>query len=106
MERNRKAVAVCYTFNMQKRILNYRIIIEPETYDDGSTVYVGYCPSLGVSDYGDTVEDVMRSIRDGIYLAVESLAKEKKEIPVDNIEQQIITSAAISTSHTGVFASA
>lgn len=84
---------------MQKKILNYRIIIEPETYDDGSTVYVAYCPSLGISDYGDSVEEVLKSIRDGIQLAIESLAKEKKEIPVDNIERQIITSATVTTGH-------
>ena len=60
---------------MQKTVLNYRIIIEPEKYDDGSLVYVAYCPTLGISDYGDTVEKVLTSIKDGIQLAVESLAK-------------------------------
>lgn len=80
---------------MEQQILNYRIIIEPEQYEDGSTVYVAYCPTLGISDYGDTVEEVMESIRDGITLAVEQLSKEKQEIPLDRIEQQIITSAQI-----------
>lgn len=60
---------------MQKNILNYRIIIEPEKYDDDSLVYVGYVPSLGISDYGDTIEDVLESIKDGIQLAVETSLK-------------------------------
>ena len=77
---------------MQKNILNYRIIIEPEISEDGSRVYVGFCPTLGISDYGDTVEDVLASMKDGIELAVESLTKEKKEVPVDDIERQIIAS--------------
>ncbi len=64
---------------MQKNVLNYRIIIEKEIYDDGSLVYVASCPTLGISDYGDTVEAVMDSIKDGIELAVESLVKEGKE---------------------------
>lgn len=81
---------------MEKRVLNYRIIIEPEKYPDGSVVYVAYCPSLGISDYGDTVEDVMASIKDGIELAVESLAKEGKEVPIDHVEEQIITATKIS----------
>lgn len=55
---------------MEKNILNYRIIIEPEKYDDGSTVYVAYCPTLGISDYGNTIEEVLESIKDGIKLAV------------------------------------
>lgn len=80
---------------MEKRILNYRIIIEKEKYEDGSFVYVAYCPTLDISDYGDSVEGVLSSIRDGIELAVESLAKEGIEVPVDNIDEQIITSAKI-----------
>lgn len=80
---------------MKTQVLNYRIIVEKEKYDDGSLVYVAYCPSLGISDYGDTVEDVLESIKDGIELAVESLAKEGQEIPVDHVEEQLITSAKI-----------
>jgi predicted RNase H-like HicB family nuclease len=80
---------------MEKKILNYRIIIEKETYEDGSLVYVATCPTLGVSDYGDTVEDVLKSIKDGIELVVESLAKEGEEVPIDHVDDQIITSAKI-----------
>ena len=58
---------------MQKNVLNYRIIIEPETSDDGSRVYVGFCPTLGISDYGDTVEDVLASMKDGIKLVAKAL---------------------------------
>lgn len=54
---------------MEKHLFNYRIIIEPEKYKDGSKVYVAYCPTLGISDYGDTVEQVLQSIKDGIELA-------------------------------------
>lgn len=80
---------------MEKKILNYRIIIEPEKYDDGSTVYVAYCPTLGISDYGDTIEEVLESIKDGVKLAVKSLVKEKEDVPIDHTENQIITSTQI-----------
>ena len=87
---------ICYNqVIMQRKVLNYRVIIEPEKYPDGSKVYNAYCPTLGVADYGDSVEEVMESIRDGITLAVESLAKEKKEIPQDKIEEQIVTSTQV-----------
>ena len=74
-----------YTDFMEKNVLNYRIIIEKEKYEDGSIV----------SDYGDAVEDVLESIKEGIQLAVESLAKEGKDVPVDHIEEQFITSTKI-----------
>lgn len=80
---------------MQAEVLNYRVIIEPETYPDGNRVYNAYCPTLGVTDYGDTVEEVLESIKDGILLAIESFIKEDKEIPTDNLEEQIVTSAKV-----------
>lgn len=81
---------------MEKQILNYRVIIEPEKVG-GKTVYNAYCPSLGVADYGNSVEEVLESIKDGIKLAIECLLEEKKEIPQDNIEEQFITTVRIST---------
>ena len=81
---------------MEKKILNYRIIIQPEKYPDGSTVYTAYCPTLGISDYGDTVESVLESIKDGIELAIGLLVKHGKEVPIDEIEEQIIASARVS----------
>ena len=72
---------------MKTQVLNYRIIVEKEKYDDGSTVHVAYFPSLGISDYGDTVEDVLESIKDGIRLAVESLAEELATVFVLHIRR-------------------
>ena len=80
---------------MQAKILDYRVIIEPETYPDGSKVYNAHCPTLGVADYGDSIEEALDSIKDGISLAVETLAKEKAEIPSDNLTNQIVTSTQI-----------
>jgi len=54
---------------MEQTVLNYRIIIEPEEYEDGSVVYAAFCPTLGISDYGETIEQVLDSIKDGIELA-------------------------------------
>jgi len=79
---------------MEKRVLNYRVIIEPEKVGK-KTVYNAYCPTLGVTDYGDSIEDVLKSIQDGIELAIECLRDEKKEIPQDDIEKQFITAVSI-----------
>lgn len=80
---------------MDKRVLNYRVIIEPTKYSDGAIVYEASCPKLGVYDYGDSVEEVLESIRDGIWLAIETMAKDGQEVPVDDVEKQILTSTRI-----------
>jgi predicted RNase H-like HicB family nuclease len=81
---------------METKIANYRIIIEPEV-QDGKKVYNAYCPTLAVADYGDSIEEVLGSIHDGIELAIESLVEEGKEVPVDDVTNQVIaaTQAAV-----------
>jgi len=81
---------------MEKHVLNYRVIIEPEKIGK-KTVYNAYCPTLGVADYGDSVERVLESIKDGIRLAIDCLLEEKKEVPKDNVNEQLITTVNIST---------
>ncbi|EKE06414.1 MAG: hypothetical protein ACD_19C00014G0028 [uncultured bacterium] len=80
---------------MQTKLLNYRVIVEPEIYPNGDKVYNAYCPTLGITDYGDTIEEALASLKDGIELAVESLAKEKQEIPSDNLSDQIVTQTQV-----------
>ena len=79
---------------MQKQVLNYRIIIEPEKMGR-KTVYNASCPTLGVYDYGDSIDEVLTSIKDGIELAIEYLRDEGKEIPVDNIKEQTVTTTQV-----------
>ncbi|OGY24670.1 MAG: hypothetical protein A2Y57_00290 [Candidatus Woykebacteria bacterium RBG_13_40_7b] len=78
---------------METQVANYRIIIEPEFLPDGKKVYNAYCPTLEVADYGDSIEEVLESIKDGIRLAIECLIEEGKEVPVDNIKEQVIANA-------------
>ena len=79
---------------MQKQVLNYRIIIEPEKMGR-KTVYNAYCPTLDVADYGDSIDEVLKSIKDGIELAIEYLKDEGEEIPVDNTKGQTITTTEV-----------
>lgn len=79
---------------MQKQVLNYRIIIEPEKQGK-KVVYNAYCPTLGVADYGNSIDEVLKSIKDGIELAIECLAEDGHEIPVDNIKDQTVTTAEV-----------
>ncbi len=79
---------------MQTQVLNYRIIIEPEKMGK-KTAYNAYCPTLGVADWGYSVDKALASIKDGIELAIECLTEEGKEIPVDNTKEQIVTSTQV-----------
>ncbi len=89
---------------MQKQILNYRIIIEPEKMGK-KVVYNAYCPTLGIADYGNSIDEALKSIKDGIELAIECLVDEDKEVPVDNIEEQVvITTKVKAPSDTKIYA--
>jgi len=80
---------------MEKLIANYRVIIEKEKYENGDAVYTAECPTLKIYDYGDSIDQTLSSIRNGIALAIKSLVKEGKEIPVDNIEKSIIINTQV-----------
>lgn len=79
---------------MQTKVLNYRIIIEPEKQGK-KTVYNAYCPTLGVADYGNSIDEVLESIKDGIELALESLVREGKKIPVDSPGKEFVATTQV-----------
>jgi predicted RNase H-like HicB family nuclease len=81
--------------NFKTKILNYRVIIEKETYSDGTPVYTAFVPSLGITDYGPSLDELLKSLKDGIKSAVECLAEEGKEIPSDKISETIIINTQI-----------
>lgn len=83
---------------VQKRILNYRVIIEKEYYDDGTPVYTASCPTLGVFDYGGSIEGALESIKDGIGGTIEFLTEQGREIPVDFPAESIVTFAEVEVS--------
>lgn len=76
------------------KILSYRIILEPEKIGK-KTVYNAFCPTLGIADYGDTIEEALAHMKEGIELALEVAQDEKGEIEADNIEEQVITSIKV-----------
>lgn len=79
------------TKEVRKNVLNYRVIIEKETNEKGEVVYNASCPTLGVFDYGNTIDEVMKSIRNGIESIIEFLTEQKREIPIDYPEESIVT---------------
>lgn len=81
---------------MEKNVLNYRIIIEPsQRTGTNEKCFVAYCSTLGIADDGDTIEEALVNIKEGIECFVEGLVKIGQEIPQDNIEEAIITSTKL-----------
>jgi len=79
----------------EAQVLNYRVIIEKECYKDGSPVYTAYVPTLDIADYGDTIDKVLKSLKDGIQLAIECLLDEGKVVPVDTLEEAMIVNTQV-----------
>ena len=84
---------------METKILNYRIIIEPDKQTGTKKPgYTAYCPILGVADDGDTVEESIKNVKLAIKAYIDSLIEDKLPVPVDNPEKDIITTAQIDVS--------
>lgn len=85
---------------MQNKVLNYRIIIEPEKMGR-RTVYNAYCSTLGLADYGYSIDEAVSNIRSLIKFHIESLLEDHQEVPTENTDQEIITSTKVSIEGTG-----
>ncbi|MBI3289843.1 type II toxin-antitoxin system HicB family antitoxin [Candidatus Microgenomates bacterium] len=79
---------------MQKQVLNYRIIIEPEKMGR-KTAYNAYCPTLGLADYGYSVDETIKNIKSLIKFHIECLIEDNQEVPTENTEEEIITSTRV-----------
>lgn len=84
------------TIIMQTTILNYRIIINPDvrtgTNEPGFTAL---CPTLGVADDGDTIDEALENVKAAIECFVESLIEDGLPVPKDEPDQDIITTTRI-----------
>lgn len=85
---------------MENTVRNYRIIIKPDKYPDTRKLcFTAICSTLGLADYGDTIEETLKNISTLIKFHIESLAKEDKEIPTDEPDKEIITTTQVSLSN-------
>lgn len=81
------------------KIFSYRVFIEKEAYEDGSPVYVTHVPSLGISDYGETIEEALANTEKLIKFHIESLVEEGEVVPTsDDITNIIVTTTQVQIS--------
>lgn len=77
---------------METNVFNYRIILEPDTRTGTKeSGYAVYCPTLGLSDGGDTIEEAIVNMKKLIEFHLDCLIKEKKPLPVDSEEEIVVT---------------
>jgi len=63
---------------MEKK-LSCSIEIHEEELSDGKKVFVADCIELGVSDFGDTINEALENLKEAIKLLLEEIP-EKKEL--------------------------
>lgn len=78
---------------METKILNYKIVIEKE-----KNTFVAYCQALGLSDYGKTIDQALKRMKELIRFHVESLTESGYAIPVEKESTTLITSVEIPVS--------
>lgn len=81
----------------EKTVLNYRVIVEPdERTGTNEPCFSAYCPTLGVADDGDTIDEALENIKEGIKCYLEALAKEGKEVPrPDNLKEGVVSGVSV-----------
>lgn len=84
---------------MQTKILNYRVIVTPDKQTGtGKAGFTAFCPTLGVADDGDTIEDALANLKGAIQAYVDSLIQDNESVPTDQPERDIVTTMQIITS--------
>lgn len=77
---------------MEKQVLNYRIIIEPDTRTGTKEAgFSAFCPTLGLADGGDTIEEAIVNMKKLIEFHLESLIQENQPVPVDSEDEIVVT---------------
>lgn len=81
---------------MQTTVLNYRIIVEPDTYTGSEKpCFTAYCHTLGVADGGDTIDQALARIKSLIKFHLDCLVKDGEPIPAPDKEDSLVTTLKI-----------
>lgn len=75
---------------MRTNILKYNIIIRKE-----GKHYIADAPTLGVSDFGKTIEEAKENIKGAVKCHVEGLIKTKNDVPAPDSEEFYISNTEI-----------
>jgi predicted RNase H-like HicB family nuclease len=76
------------------QILNYRIIVEKEKQGK-DYVYVAHAPTLGISDFGKSIDEAVKNCEKAIKLYIETLRDTGNQIPEPDQDEYFVTSKKI-----------
>ena len=66
-------------FHMKTTALKYNVMIKKE-----GKYFVAYVPTLGISDFGRTVDDARKNVEAAISVHIEGLIKTDSEVPAQD----------------------
>ncbi len=82
-------------------ILDYRVVIKPDKrLNSNKLCFIALCPTIGVADDGETVQEALENIRKTIVFHLKCLQEENKEIPVDKPGEELVTNSQVKLSFT------
>lgn len=92
-----RATHLIYTdMYMKKKILNYVVVIEPDTRTGtNEPCYAAYCPALGLADSGDSIEEALINMQSLVLFHVQMLKREREKIPVEQTDKSIVTTLRV-----------
>ena len=64
---------------MKSTVLKYNVMIKKE-----GKYFVAYVPTLGISDFGKTVDDARKNVEQAISIHIEGLIKTDSEVPAQD----------------------
>ena len=75
---------------MKTGLLKYNVIIKK----DGK-FYIANVPTLGISDFGKTVDEAKTNVRNAIQVHIEGLVKTKTEVPKPDLGDYYISQSEV-----------
>ena len=80
---------------METKVLNYRIIIEPDVYTGSQKpCFLAYAPTLDVADNGNTIEEALINIKEAIRCRIAALVTDGQAVPApDNLGDTVVVTA-------------
>ena len=79
---------------MNTSLLNYRIIIEKEPQGEGNA-YIAYVPTLGISDFGETIDKAVTNIEKAMRIYLDTLIELDQPIPQADTDDYFVTTRKI-----------
>jgi len=81
---------LCYTKIMKTTVLKYNVIIHKQGKN-----FIANVPTLGISDFGENLENAKKNVKSAILCHVEGLIKTKTEVPAPDTEDYYISQTQI-----------